>query len=78
MEVTLDELEIERPAEIKRIMGGFGFQRRIAALGLRVGKIVRKVASEPLRGPIVVEVDGTRVALGRGMSMKIFVEEIEE
>lgn len=74
MEIPLSLLDDGRPARITRIVGGAGFQRRIASLGFRVGKVVRKRSSMPLRGPIVVEVDGARVAIGRGVAMKIFVK----
>jgi ferrous iron transport protein A len=59
---------------VKRIEGGHGFKRHLACLGIRVNKRICKVASQPFRGPVVVEVDGKQVAIGRGMCRKIFVE----
>lgn len=72
--ISLTELGVGKVAIVKRLEGGIGFQRRMASLGIRVGKTIRKITSGPLRGPIVVEVDGARVAIGRGMAAKIFVE----
>lgn len=63
---------------IRVIEGGYGLQKRLAYLGLRVGKTVKKIASEPLKGPVVVEVDGTHVAIGRGVAEKILVEVLDE
>ncbi|MDD3421608.1 MAG: FeoA domain-containing protein [Methanocellales archaeon] len=71
--IPLSELDTRKAAIVEHVEGGPGFQRRLALLGIRVGKSVRRIASEPLRGPIIVEVDGARVAIGRGMAMKVFV-----
>lgn len=71
---TLSRMKAGEEGVIRKIEGGYGFQRRLTYLGLRVGKIVKKITSEPLRGPIVVEVDGTCIAIGRGMAEKILVE----
>jgi ferrous iron transport protein A len=71
--IPLSELDTRKAAIVRHVEGGPGFQRRLASLGIRVGKSVRKITSEPLRGPIIVEVDGARVAIGRGMAMKVFV-----
>jgi len=72
--ISLIELDTGKVAKVKRLEGGTGFQRRMASLGIRVGKTIRKITSAPLRGPIVVEVDGARVAIGRGMAARVFVE----
>lgn len=47
--------------------------RRLADLGLTPGATIRIVKSMG-RGPILLEVNGSRIALGRGISMKLFVE----
>jgi len=46
---------------------------RLARLGVRPGAVVRLVSSGPLRGPLLVEVEGMRVALGRGVARRILV-----
>ncbi|MEM2935185.1 MAG: FeoA family protein [Candidatus Thermoplasmatota archaeon] len=74
MEISLIELEEGKDGKIVRIDGGFGFKRRLRNIGLREDKIVRKVTSQPLSGPIVVEVDGREISIGRGIAMKIIVE----
>ncbi len=71
---TLSRMDAGEEGVIRKIEGGYGLQKRLACLGLRVGKTVKKITSEPLRGPVVVEVDGTHVAIGRGMAEKILVE----
>ena len=54
--------------------GGRGFQEKIFCLGIRTGKNVKVVSSQPIGGPLVVEIDGFQVAVGRGMAEKIIVE----
>jgi ferrous iron transport protein A len=63
-----------RSGIITRIEGGHGMKTHLACLGIRVNKCISKVSSQPFRGPVVVEVDGKQVAMGRGMCRKIFVE----
>jgi ferrous iron transport protein A len=75
METKLLELPIGQEAVIKHIEGGYN--RRLASLGIRVGQTVRKVGSGPFKGPVVVEVDRARVAIGKGMAMKVIVEELQ-
>jgi ferrous iron transport protein A len=75
--LSLADMKVGKKAQIKAIEGGMSLQRRLSPLNIRVGKRIRKIASQPLRGPVVIEVDGRRITLGRGMSMKILVEVIE-
>lgn len=45
----------------------------IEDLGLRVGKMVEMLNNEG-RGALLLKVDESRIAIGRGMAMKIMVE----
>jgi ferrous iron transport protein A len=42
--------------------------------GLHIGDQVRVIRQAPLGGPLVVEVNGREIALGRAVAKKIFVE----
>ena len=53
---------------------GWGFQKRLMDMGLTPGTRITVVKSAPLRGPVEVSVRGSRLALGRGMAERIFVE----
>ena len=44
-------------------------------MGLRIGKMV-EMLNNAGRGSILVKVDESRIAIGRGMAMKIIVEKI--
>ena len=73
MEKTLSQLKAGESGTVKALEGGHGFQRRLHSLGIRTGKNIRKVSSHPFGGPMVVKVDGMRIAIGRGMTHKIIV-----
>lgn len=62
--------------QVANIRGGWGLTRRLADMGLLPGANIR-VISNQMAGPLVVEVKGTRLALGYGMAQKILVTEIE-
>jgi Fe2+ transport system protein FeoA len=61
---------------IESISGGKGFKMRLETLNLREGKIITKISSAPFKGPLVVEVEGCQLALGRGMASKVLVTPI--
>jgi len=75
--IPLSKLDTRKVAVIKQIKGGYGFQRRLAAMGIRVDQTVCKVSSGPFKDPIIVEVDRAKVAIGKDMAMKILVEELQ-
>ena len=47
-------------------------KNRLAAIGIYPGATVKVVKSLP--GPMIIEVSGTRLALGKGMAARIEVE----
>jgi len=53
---------------------GGGFEKRLMDMGLTPGTRVTVVKSAPFHGPVEVIVRGSRLALGRGMAKRIFVE----
>jgi len=74
----LTDVQPGKKVIIKQISGGFGIRNRFESLNIREGKEVQIVASGPFRGPLVLNIDGCKVAVGRGMAAKISVEEIDE
>ena len=58
--------------EVATVRAGWGLQRRLADLGLTPGIRVRVVSSgKP--GPVVLDVRGSRLALGYGVAHRIMV-----
>lgn len=52
----------------------WGFRKRLEDMGLTPGTRVTVVKSAPFRGPLEVYVRGSRLAIGRRMAERIFVE----
>ncbi|MCP8323202.1 MAG: ferrous iron transport protein A [Candidatus Methylarchaceae archaeon HK02M2] len=81
MEIPLVMLPVGGKGMITRIRGGRGVIRRLSYMGFIPGveiKVVYSHASHnPGRGgPLVVEVKDTRIALGRGVALKIMVQKV--
>ena len=58
----------------RRARRGWGFRKRLEDMGLTPGTKVTVVKSAPFNGPLEVYVRGSRLAIGRGMAERIFVE----
>ncbi len=56
------------------ISGGHGLIRRLKTMGVRPGVVIAKRSSQPLRGPVTIQVHGTELALGFGIACRIQVE----
>ncbi len=63
-----------KTVQVIGIEGGMGVRNRLAAIGLYPGAHIKVVKSSP--GPLIVEVAGSRIALGKGMAKKIEVKEV--
>ena len=59
--------------KIIEIQGGGNFSKRIAEMGIYPGALIRVVVNQG-KGPIIIVSNDTKVALGRGMAMKIIGE----
>jgi len=57
---------------VKEIRAGGGLQRRLADMGLTPG-VQLKVINIQTSGPVLIDLRGSRVALGRGIAHKIAV-----
>ncbi|WP_367025611.1 FeoA family protein [Methylococcus sp. ANG] len=73
--ISLDQLPDSTQAVARKLCGGRVFASRLGALGLSVGSHLQ-VLQNLGRGPILICVHNTRIALGRSEAMKILVEEI--
>ena len=56
--------------------GGHGMERRLSQLGFIPGNKIRIIRSAPFRGPLLIQVEGREVVIGRGIALHIFVEYI--
>jgi len=77
MEIPLAILPQGSSGRVVRIIGGRGIIRRLVEIGFTPGENV-KILHSDFSGPILVSVKGSRVALGRGIAMKIIVDGLGE
>jgi ferrous iron transport protein A len=73
--VSLSAVHSGEWVQIQKLHGGHHFLSRLASLGFTPGARV-KVVQNFGRGPIIVNLRDTRVALGRGEAGKILVEPV--
>ncbi|MBC7318010.1 ferrous iron transport protein A [Candidatus Bipolaricaulota bacterium] len=72
--IPLSQLPPGEAGQVYAVLGpGRGVQLRLLSLGLRPGATVRVLGRGPGHGPLLVEVNGTRVALGRGVAHRVLV-----
>ena len=72
--MRLDHLNPGDEARIISLEGGYGLQQRLNRLGLHPGDTLRLVARGAFRGPLLILIHGTRIALGRGVARRVVVE----
>jgi len=76
-ELPLAFLPAGRCAVVKEVVGGFGFRRRLAEMGLVKGAVVRVIRNDRNdRGPLIIALGESRLALGFGMAQKVIVQEL--
>ena len=71
--VPLTSLLDGQKGVISFIRGGRGASQRLADLGLTPRTEITVVRSALFRGPLMISVRGTTLAIGRGLATKIFV-----
>jgi len=74
MLMGLDSVGVRRQVRVTAIDGGRGVRSHLNTLGIHIGDWVKVVERAPFRGPVLVEVNGSRVAIGRGIAAKVMVE----
>jgi ferrous iron transport protein A len=73
--LSLSAVRTGESVQIQRLRGGHQFLSRLASLGFTPGAHLRVVQNYG-RGPLIVSLRDTRVALGRGEATKILVERL--
>ena len=70
---SLTKLESGEKCIVASINGGFGMVRKLNALGIYEGRTISKVSTQWMRGPVVIRIGSTDMAIGYGMAGKIMV-----
>ncbi|MGQ9647515.1 MAG: FeoA family protein [Thermodesulfobacteriota bacterium] len=77
MLTTLDQIYENSQARVVDIRGGPGVRQRLSQMGIHPGDVITILRFGALRGPILIEIHGSQVALGRGIASKVIVEGME-
>ena len=72
VEKRLSELNFDEKGAVKEI--DESLVMHVAGMGVRIGKNIRMATKQPVKGPVVVEIDKSFTSLGLGMAEKIVVE----
>jgi ferrous iron transport protein A len=74
--VSLTTLLPGERGKIVALQHGKGRQHHFRTMGLMEGKIIKVIATQPGRGPFVIDVEGTQIAFGRGMARHILITKL--
>lgn len=77
MHKNLIDLKKNEKAEVVELEGGEPMSRRLESMGIRPGKMISRISSQLMGGPIIVMVDGRQTAMGRGMAAKVRVQPVD-
>jgi DtxR family Mn-dependent transcriptional regulator len=72
--VALDDLKEGQRGKISFIRGGHNVLQRLLDMGLTLGTRITVVKIAPLEGPVELLVRSSKLALGRGIASKVFVD----
>ena len=72
MEKKLSEMKYEEEGTVTDIEGTL--RKKVAGMGIRVGKKLKMITKQPVKGPVVVVVDEANTSLGLNIAEKIIVE----
>lgn len=74
MFLELTQLKSGQKGVVIKVQGGLGLIRRLESMGIRPGKKITKISAQFWRGPQIVKVDNSQVAIGFGMAGRILIE----
>jgi len=67
-------MPINKTGKIISIKGSRSFLNKCDMFGIRIGKKVKKISSQWMKGPIQLEIDNFNFVIGYKMALKIDVE----
>jgi ferrous iron transport protein A len=73
--MRLADLKTGEPAKVIAVEGGHGIRQRLALRGISEGRTVTLLSGR--YGPVVVDIGGSTVVIGRGMACRVLVEKAE-
>ncbi|HUV15835.1 MAG TPA: FeoA family protein [Pelolinea sp.] len=74
--ISLLQIENGNWVRVVDFRGGRGMESRLTQLGFLPGNKIRIIRSAPFHGPLLIDVDGREIVLGRGIARHILVEHL--
>jgi ferrous iron transport protein A len=71
--VDLTQMKAGQRGQVFVLQGGHGMMAKLEALGIRPGVEIIKISGQLMRGPVIVRVGNTQVAIGFGMARRVIV-----
>ena len=72
--ISLARLKQNSKARVIECLGGMRLESRLMSLGIYPGREITKMSHFSLRGPVMVKVGRSVIAIGHRMAAKIMVE----
>jgi len=72
--IPLTQMKPNARARILEITGGSNLEHKLLSMGVYKGKEVTKLSHIGLKGPVVIKVSRTILALGHSVAAKVIVE----
>lgn len=73
--MKLIDVENGKWVKVTDYSSGRGIEQKLRQLGLLPGDYARVIRQAPFGGPLLVEIQGREIAVGRGVASRILVEE---
>ena len=68
------DIENGRWVRVVGFHGGRGLELRLSQMGFLPGNKIRVIRSAPFKGPLLIQVEGREIVLGRGVARHVLVE----
>lgn len=72
--ISLVQTKPNELVKILEILGGSNLESKLLSMGVYKGKLVTKLSHIGLRGPVVIKVGRSILALGHSVAEKIIIE----
>ena len=73
--IPLTQIQNGEWVRVVDFRGGRGMESRLMQLGFLPGNKIRVIRTAPFRGPLLIDVEGREIVLGRGVAHHILVEQ---
>ncbi|MDB4335106.1 ferrous iron transport protein A [bacterium] len=71
---TLTEMQVDEWGTISTLDGGKGLSEKLDNMSLYIGKEIKLISKHSRKGPVIIKVGNTQIAIGFGIAQKIFIE----